>query len=76
METLYGGCSENCAGYCKRHCCHMTVKQIKGRNCLGKQCWHFVKNEDHEWWNQRERAKQKRKNRKTEIENMCKAYGI
>ena len=76
METLYGSCSENCAGYCKRHCRHMTVKQIKGRNCLGKQCWHFVKNEEHSWWAQREAAKQKRKNRKIEIHNMCKAYGI
>lgn len=76
METLYGTCSDNCAGFCGRHNCHMTVKQIKGRNCLGKQCWHFVRNEDHEWWAQRERAKQKRKSRKAEIKNMCKAYGI
>lgn len=76
METLYGGCSENCAGYCKKHACYMTVKQIKGRNCLGKQCWYFVKNENHAWWQQRERTKQKRKNRKEEIANMCKAYGL
>lgn len=54
----------------------MTVKQIKGRNCLGKQCWYLVKNEEHEWWAQRERTKQKRKNRKEEIANMCKMYGL
>lgn len=67
METLYGTCSENCAGYCRRHCCHMTVKQIKKRNCLGKQCWHFIKNEDHMWWTQREATKQKRIARKERL---------
>lgn len=76
METLYGGCSENCAGYCKRHCCHLTVKQIKGRSCLQKQCYYLVKNENHEWWQQRERTKQKRKNRKEALANMCKMYGL
>lgn len=76
METLYGGCSENCAGYCKRHNCGMTVRQIKSRNCLGKQCYYLVKNEDHAWWAQRERTKQKRKNRKEELANMCKMYGL
>ena len=76
METLYGGCSEKCAGYCKRHNCGMTVRQIKSRNCLGKQCYYLVKNEDHAWWAQRERTKQKRKNRKEELANMCKMYGL
>lgn len=76
METLYGGCSENCAGFCRRHNCHLTVRQIKGRNCLGKQCWYLVKNKEHAWWTQRAATKQKRKNRKEEIANMCKMYGL
>lgn len=76
METLYGGCSENCAGFCRRHNCNLTVRQIKGRNCLGKQCWYLVKNEEHAWWTQRAATKQKRKNRKEEIANMCKMYGL
>ena len=67
-NVLYGTCSENCAGYCKYHKCHMTVKQIRGKNCLSKNCWHLEKNLEHEWWEQRERTKQKRKNRKIEIE--------
>jgi len=45
----------------------MTVKQIRGKNCLGKQCFHLDKNEEHEWWAQRERTKQKRKERKINI---------
>lgn len=68
METLYGTCSENCAAFCRRHNCSLTVKQIRGKDCLGKNCWYLQKNEQHEWWSQRERAKQKRKNRKAEIE--------
>jgi hypothetical protein len=56
--------SNNVAGYCKHHRCGMTVKQIKCKNCLQKQCWYFVKNEQHAWWKQREDTKQKRKERK------------
>jgi hypothetical protein len=46
----------------------MTVKQMKCKNCLGKQCWYLQKNEDHPYWKQREATKQKRKNRKKAIE--------
>lgn len=67
MEVLYGTCSENCAGYCKKHATGLTVKQIRTKECLSKNCWHLERME-HEWWSQRERAKQKRKNRKMEIE--------
>lgn len=42
----------------------MTVRQIRQRNCLQKQCWHLEKNEDHDWWRQRAITKQKRIERK------------
>ena len=71
-NVLYGTCSENCAGYCKRHRCSLTVKQIRGKDCLGKGCWYLKKNLEHEWWKQRERTKMKRKNRKIEIEKKIK----
>lgn len=61
---LFNSESSNIAGYCKRHHCNMTVKQIKCKNCLDKQCWHLEKNEEHNWWKQREIIKQKRKDRK------------
>ena len=68
MKTcLYNTHSDNVAAYCKLHSCCMTPKQIKTKQCLQKQCWHMVKNEQHEWWAQRERTKQKRKNRKETI---------
>lgn len=70
METcLFNTCSNNVAAYCKHHHCGMTVKQIKAKNCLGKQCWYLQKNESHEWWKQREITKQKRKERKERIKN-------
>lgn len=62
-ECLFNTCSSNVAGYCKRHAVNLTVKQIKCKDCLNKQCWHLVKNEEHQWWKQRELVKQKRKDR-------------
>ena len=59
MEAcLSNTCSNNVAAYCKYHKCGLTVKQIKVKNCLGKQCWYLQKNESHEWWKQREITKQ------------------
>ena len=71
MEVLYGTCSENCAGYCKKHHVGLTVKQIRTKECLSKNCWHLQRNEDHEWWAQRDRTKAKRKIRK---ERICGGY--
>lgn len=63
-ECLFNTCSDNVAAYCRYHHCGMTVKQMRCKNCLQKQCNHLVKNEDHNWWKQREATKQKRKARK------------
>lgn len=65
MKTcLFNTQSDNVVAWCKYHHCGMTVKQMKCKNCLGKQCRHLVKNEDHQFWKQREVVKQKRKDRK------------
>lgn len=69
-KTLYNCYSDNCAAYCKRHHCNLTVKQMRGKECLKKNCWHLEKNERHEYWRQRERTKNKRKTRKEEINKM------
>jgi hypothetical protein len=45
----------------------MTVKQMKAKGCLQKQCWHLIKNENHQYWKQREAVKQKRIDRKQAI---------
>lgn len=66
-ECLFNSCSDNCCAYCQLHRCSMTVKQMKAKNCLQKQCWHLEKNENHQYWRQRENVKQKRKERKLAI---------
>lgn len=66
-ECLFNTYSNNCCAYCKLHNCSMTVKQMKVKECLRKQCWHLIKNEEHQYWKQREAVKQKRKDRKQAI---------
>lgn len=68
-ECLFGTCSNNVAGYCKLHQKSMTVKQMKTKECLQKECWHLEKNENHQYWRQRELTKQRRKERKQKINN-------
>ena len=67
MECLFHTESKNVAAYCKYHKCGMTVKQMKCKNCLGKQCHYLVKNENHDYWRQRAKTKQLRKDRKIAI---------
>lgn len=74
QRTLYGNSSNNCCAYCKLHSCSLTVKQVRARECLAKQCWHLEKRE-HEWWKQRERIKEKRRSRKEAINNLLNAAG-
>lgn len=64
MECLFHAESNNVVAYCKYHKCGMTVKQMKAKKCLQKQCHHFVKNEAHDYWRQRDQIKQHRKERK------------
>lgn len=63
-ECLFNTRSDNVVGYCRYHHASMTVKQMKCKNCLQKECKHLVKNEEHQYWRQRELIKQKRKIRK------------
>ena len=66
-ECLFNTNSNNVAAYCRYHKCFMTVKQMRCKDCLKKQCHYLVKNEDHQYWKQREAAKQKRRDRKNAI---------
>ena len=75
-QTLYNGCSDNCCAYCKLHHCSMTVKQMRMKECLQKQCWHLDKNEDHPYWRQRAVVKEKRKARKNRINQQYLAVAM
>lgn len=73
-ECLFHTRSDNVVGYCRYHRCGMTVKQMRCKNCLQKQCRHLVKNEEHQYWRQRELVKQKRKIRKQMIDELIAAH--
>lgn len=64
---LFNTQSDNIAAYCRYHKCGLTVKQIRCKNCLGKNCWYLVKNEEHSWWKQRETMKKKRQDRRERL---------
>ena len=66
-KTLYNCYTDNYAAYCCRHHCNLTEKQLRGKECLKKNCWHLKKNENHEYWKQRERVKQRRIERKERL---------
>ena len=72
-ECLFNTQSNNVVAHCRLHHCSMTVKQMKCKNCLQKQCRHFVRNEEHQYWRQKELVKQKRKNRKQMINSYATA---
>jgi hypothetical protein len=66
LHGLYGSqISRNKAvGYCYHHCAALTVKTLKGHECLKKQCNALKKYEDHDYWRQREVVKERRKAKK------------
>ena len=64
---LYNTWSDNIVGDCKYHNCGVTCPQMRRKKCLQKQCEHFVKNEEHQVWKQREVMKQKRAARKEKL---------
>ena len=70
LSGLYGSCiSRNKAvGYCYHHKAALTVKTLKGHNCLGKQCNSLKKYEEHDFWRQHEQKKQRRKAKKLEMQ--------
>ena len=67
QETLYHCYSDNCCAFCRLHQCGVTVKQMRKKECLQKQCHHLQKKEEHPYWDQRARMKQRRKDRKLRL---------
>lgn len=65
VNTLFGGQTYryNCAAYCRRKGKYMTVKIMKGKGCLGKQCPYLDKKLEHGYWKIREAVKAKKKSK-------------
>ncbi len=55
-----------CVGYCEYHKAYLTQKQLKTKNCLGKQCKALIKQNDHPFWVERALKKSAKKQRKEE----------
>lgn len=66
-KTLYNTSANSVCGKCNFHHCSVTVKQMKAKKCLAKQCNYFYKYEEHPYWKQREALKAKKKAKKKEV---------
>ena len=66
VKGLYGSefDKNRACAYCKHHHKYLTVKQVRQHECLKKQCFYLQKNENHDWWRQREVIKKKRQEKK------------
>ena len=72
-ECLFHTFSDNWCAYCKFHSAGITVKQMRAKQCLKKQCNSLVRNQTHPYWKQRDAMKQKRKDRKQFINEYVKS---
>lgn len=54
-HCILGG--PNPVGYCRLHKVTITLRQMRNRECLNKQCGWLKKHADHEFWKQREAKK-------------------
>ena len=66
LQGLYGSqISKNkMVGYCMYHQAALTVKTLKGHECLRKQCNALQKCEEHDYLRQHDQKKELRKARK------------
>lgn len=55
-----------CVGYCTFHQAYLTAKQLRTKNCLGKQCDALVRQTSHPFWIERELQKLDKKLKKQE----------
>lgn len=56
-----------CVGYCTFHQAYLTAKQLRTKNCLGKQCDALVRQTSHPFWIERELQKLDKKLKKQEV---------
>ena len=74
VQGLYGSevVLNKAVGYCQYHRAFLTVKTMKGHECLKKQCNALQKRDEHDYWRQHDQKKEWRKARKQLQSN----YGI
>lgn len=74
LQGLYGSqISKNkMVGYCMYHQAALTVKTLKGHECLRKQCTALQKCAEHDYWRQHDQKKELRKANK----QLSSTYGV
>ena len=65
-KTLYNTKAKSVCGRCHHHNCGITVRQLKAKKCLAKQCHYLERYEEHEYWHQRALQKANKKAKKME----------
>ncbi len=55
-----------CVGYCTFHQAYLTARQLKTKNCLGKQCGALIRQTNHPFWLERSLLKMDKKLKKQE----------
>ncbi len=65
-KTLFRGKSTNLCGWCYYHDKGLTVRQMRLKKCLSRQCNAFKKFPEHMYWQQREAAKKVKKQHRKE----------
>lgn len=71
-QTLYNTestCSR-CIGYCTFHKGYITRKQLKTKQCLQKNCNALIKNQNHQFWIEREQRKEEIKVKRIEAKRI------
>ena len=70
IQGLYGSqiTRERMVAYCQYHRAGLTVKTMKGHECLKKQCDSLQKCKEHDFWRQHEQKREWRKKKKQLIE--------
>ena len=65
-------------GYCHlyAHQGILTTRLLKKHKCLSKNCPYIEKNQEHPYWEQRQRIKQKAKQNKKELAQMLNQKGV
>ena len=67
MVCLFNTVSDKAIAYCLYHKCGITEKQMECKNCRAKQCRHFVKYENKNYWKKQEMKKQRKMAKKQAI---------
>ena len=71
MRNLQGKYVDNPPAYCVLHKCHLSMRNIRKRRCIEKQCFHMKKLE-HPYWEYMEIMKKKRKERRESRKELIK----